>query len=198
MTWHRTTPRSFECQPGCLCCCLTTFFFPSEAEACPAEIKDALTVSRGLIQLRRRPPGVCVFFDQNQDRHCGISAFRPLRCRLYPYLPVITPEGIVIVAEPLWSVSPPAADLPEWYRCYGLGSGPNVESQVEEMSREFLEKAANEYPYLLQGLWVDDIDQCINQKEVRKSRQPRYARWDTEIIRHAAQEESAVTALPIG
>lgn len=186
IAWHPTTPRSFECQPGCVCCCVATFFFPSEAETCPVEVQDALTLRQGLIQPQRRPPGVCVFFDENESRHCRIFAYRPLHCRLYPYLPLITYEGIVIVADPLCTVTFPETDFPEWYRCYGLGCGQNVERQVEEMGREFLEKVVNEYPQLLAHLCVSDVEKYINRKEVEKSLHPLYPKWDTETIRRAA------------
>ncbi len=186
--WHATAPRCFECQPGCVCCCVATLVFPSEAETMPEEIRDSLTWRQGFLRIPRRPPGVCIFFDESTPQHCGIFQDRPLRCRLYPYLPLVTREGIVIVADPLATVSFPETDSPAWYRCYGLGRGANVETSVEKMSRDFLERVIQEYPGLLADLCVEDVDKCINPKEVEKSLHPLFTEWDTEAITRTSRQ----------
>jgi hypothetical protein len=175
--WHPTTPRNFECQPGCVCCCTATLFFQSEADKCPAEMQAGLEWRQGFLRARRRPPGVCVFFDENTPQHCQVFEHRPLRCRLYPYLPLITDEGIVIVADPFCTVSFPETDFPDWYRCYGLGCGPNVQPSIEQMSREFLGQVLEEYPQLLDTLCVAEVDGYLNSKELEKNLHPRYRQW---------------------
>ncbi len=188
VVWHSTTPRRFECQPGCVCCCVNTMFFHGEAERLPFEMAAYLFERNGLVRPRQRPPGVCAFFDAHRPTHCTIPQYRPLRCRLYPYLPVISGDSIVIVADPLCTVTWSETDHPDWFRCYGLGRGPSVEVQVEEMSREFLRRIVAEHPDIAKAhLCVPDVDALINAKEVDKVRRPLYAEWDTETIRRASQ-----------
>jgi hypothetical protein len=188
IVWHSTTPRHFECQPGCVCCCVDTLFFPSEAAHLPEDVAKYLSVCQGLIRPLQRPPGVCAFFDVHSPWHCGIPQHRPLRCRLYPYLPVISGESIVIVADPLCTVTWPETDYPAWYRCYGLGRGSLVAAEIEAMSREFLKKMVTDHPDVARGqLYVRDVDAVMNSTEVEKQRHPLYADWDTERIRKAAQ-----------
>ena len=188
IVWHPTTLHRFECQAGCVCCCVNTLFFPSEVEGLPAEVRACLTLRQGLIQPQRRSPGVCVFFDEGSPWHCRIFQHRPLRCRLYPYLPLISDEGIVIVADPLCTVSWPETDYPVWFRCYGLGRGPDVVAEVEAMSREFLSKMMDKYPHLVwRHLHVKDVEDWINWKEVEKHHHPLYPKWNTETIRRAAR-----------
>jgi hypothetical protein len=186
ITWHPTTPRNFECQPGCLCCCVATLFFPSEAEKCPVEIQNGLEWRQGFIRAGRRPSGICMFFDEDASQHCTIFGHRPLRCRLYPYLPLITNEGIVIIADPLFTVSLPESDLPTWYRCYGLGCGPNVEAPIAQMSRDFLIHVADEYPQLMDTLCVDDVEHYLNRKEIDKNLHPMFPNWDRDLVRRQA------------
>lgn len=194
--WHPTTPQRFECQAGCVCCCVTTLFFPSEVEDFPTEVRACLDLRQGLIRPQRRPPGVCVFFDEHAPWHCRIYEHRPLRCRLYPYLPLSSDEGIVIVADPLCTVSWPETDYPAWFRCYGLGRGPDIVVEVQAMSLEFLRRVMDEYPHLARRhLHVANVDDWINWKEVEKHRQPLYPEWDTETIRRAARLDLGMEAL---
>ncbi len=189
ITWHSTTPRHFQCQPGCVCCCTATLFFPSEAEKCPVEIQDALEWREGFVRSVRRPPGVCAFFDDQSPHHCSIFEHRPLRCKLYPYLPLITSEGIVIIADPLCTVSFPDTNLPDWYRCYGLGCGPNVRASIEQMSRDFLIHVVDEYPQLMHTLAISEVEQYLNPKEIRKSLHPSLPKWDRELVLQKIREQ---------
>ena len=189
IVWHYTTPHNFECQAGCVCCCVGTLFFPSEAALLPQKITEHLYMSDGLIRAYRRPPGVCIFFDEHRPWHCCIPNYRPLRCQLYPYLPLVTSQQIVIVADPFCNVSYPETDQPEWFRCYGLGRGPDVTEEVEAMSREFLNKMVDEYPKLVvQYLLVDDVEATLNMKEVEKVHHPLFLDWDTEKVRQASRQ----------
>lgn len=199
LIWHPTTPQQFGCQAGCVCCCVTTLFFPSEVEELPAEVRVHLTLRQGLIRPVRRPPGVCVFFNEQTSWHCRIFEQRPLRCRLYPYLPLPTDEAIIIVADPLCTVSWPEANYPEWFRCYGLGCGMDITVEVEALSREFLRKMVDEYPHLVERhLYVNDVDNCVNWQEVEKHRHPLYPVWNTEAIRQATRLERETLVLPPG
>ena len=44
--------------------------------------------------------GRCAFYKANLDLFCSIYDHRPLRCRIYPYFPVIVDGRIIITMEP--------------------------------------------------------------------------------------------------
>lgn len=188
LVWHPTTPRSFACQAGCICCCTSTLFLPEEAASLSEGEQSLLCNIDGLIRPQIRLPGVCAFFDGRLPNHCRIYPKRPLRCRLYPYLPVIEKlRRIVILAEPLCSVMWREDVTPEWFRCYGLGRGEDATDEVEAMSRGFLAGLATVYPRLVDAyLCVDDVEGLIDWNEVEKQRSPLYPEWETETIRRAA------------
>jgi hypothetical protein len=195
LEWHATTQRLFACQAGCVCCCTSTIVFPSEARAMPIEIRSRLSQRNGLIRPALQAPGVCIFFDSQAPWHCTIPEHRPLRCRLYPYLPVVTDKAIVIVADPLCTISWPATDYPEWYRCYGLGRGPDVAEEIGTLSRRFLTMVCTEAPQLLAHLvHPAGVEEYVNSREVAKSLHPKYPDWDTEAIRLASALEALAAA----
>ncbi|MGA2237984.1 MAG: YkgJ family cysteine cluster protein [Candidatus Bathyarchaeia archaeon] len=181
--WHRTTPRRFKCDPACTCCCLNPFFFPSEVDLLPEDIRKRLTtrslsLALGKIELQAEvfapKPLVegnsktCIFFDPNSSKHCTIYRERPLRCRLYPYCPLIVAERIVIVAEPFLNIFDRDGSVPRWYRCHGLGKGDDVTRPVEEQSRIFLQRLLTEYPYLVGAYFVKNLEAAINWEKIRE------------------------------
>lgn len=44
--------------------------------------------------------GRCSFYNPIKGFYCSIYDYRPLRCRIYPYFPVIVDERIIITMEP--------------------------------------------------------------------------------------------------
>ncbi len=161
----------------------------------PGSIRSRLIQRNGLIRPELEPPGVCAFFDSQAPWHCTVPEHRPLRCRLYPYLPVVTDRAIVIVADPLCTISWPATDYPEWYRCYGLGRGPGVADGIDALSRRFLAMVSAEAPQLLSHLVLPDgVEEYINMREVEKFCRPKYPDWDTEAIRLASALEASAAA----
>ena len=182
--WHESTPTRFSCQEGCLCCCIGTLFFPSEAMCAPQEVQEALDIQDGLIRAKLRHPGICVFFDESRPWHCQIPKHRALRCDIYPFLPLVTLEAIVIVAEVYTTITDPNKDAPPWYRCYGLGKGPNVVAEIEEAARLFLSRLEEEYAgFIEQYLTVDTVDEWIDRREIKKYTSPLLEHWDLERIR---------------
>ena len=187
IVWHESTPTRFSCQEGCLCCCIGTLFFPSEASGAPQEVQEGLDFRDGLIRAKLRPPGFCVFFDESRPWHCQIPEYRALRCDIYPFLPLVTPEAIVIVAEVFTTIINPKKDDPFWYRCYGLGKGSSVVAKVEEAARLFLSRLEEEYPgFIEQYLTVDTVDEWIDHREIEKYASPLLEHWDLERIRQIA------------
>lgn len=188
--WHPTTPRKFDCQPRCMCCCSNVFFFPSEERRLPSKIKKNLMIKKGLIIAKpfKKDQG-CIFFDPLSQKHCTIHKYRPLRCKLYPYLPVIVPnqDKIVIIIESFaHHFRKDKKTTPNWFRCYGLGKGKDISSTIERESRIFLDKMRREYPKLI-GLYLqNDVEVLIDHNEVRKYLTPTYNSWDeTSIARRS-------------
>lgn len=209
--WHPTTPKYFRCAPGCFCCCAINFFLPSEMKQLPSDITrnigiycakcrktnvlDATFCSNCGVPLkigmncvyRAKPFNEdfgCIFFRPKQKLHCSIHQHRPLRCKLYPYMPFLSGEDaqeleIVILAEPLTEVfRKEETPEKEWMRCYGLGQGKNVEEEIKRLSREFLLKLCQEMPSFLMTVWrTEPIDSLIIKNYLRKHTNPKYKTW---------------------
>jgi hypothetical protein len=197
--WHPTTPTHFRCEPDCVCCCARPFFFTSEKAKLPPNVKEKLTykyrrrLPEEAISLSQKNAGhprrmivpkplipykgrTCGFFNPESPCHCTVHSYRPLRCKLFPFLPLLVKNKIVIFAEPFLTLFR-TEDEPDWFRCFGLGKGKNVQASINEMSRKFLMKLAEEYPILFRDYCVDDTDQLIDWKEIEKFRKPKYNSW---------------------
>ncbi|MFW9777570.1 MAG: YkgJ family cysteine cluster protein [Candidatus Heimdallarchaeota archaeon] len=90
---------NFSCIDQCSKCCGHAYYLPSEVENLPDHIKEHLTLKneRYLINVRSRR---CTFFQPNDKGFfCSIHRYRPLRCRIYPYFPVIVNEKVIITLE---------------------------------------------------------------------------------------------------
>jgi len=143
IVWHPTTPAKFRCMPGCCCCCAEPWFLPSEAENLPPEIRDKLRIKIapsgriGVIAPQTfswRERRLCCFFDKKSAYHCSIHPYRTMKCKLYPFLPIITGTEIIIFAEPFLDIwEPPrkkaGEEAPPWLNCYGLGQGEYVDKE---------------------------------------------------------------------
>ena len=190
--WHATTPRRFVCAQGCMCCCTSTMFLPSETGRLAPEKRQLLRWRNGVLSPVSGEHGICVFFDKDAPLHCTIFERRPLRCRLYPFLPVVERGRIVILADPFVAIGT-ETNRPGWLRCYGLGQGPDVTDQVEELAREFLTRVLKEQPdFLISYLCVDDAESLILPLEVEKHRHPVVPSWNEELVREEARREQAV------
>ena len=210
--WHKTTPKLFECEKGCMCCCDRAFFFPSEVELLPEKIVKSLAIrctkcltfnsihatrcqkcGLKLTESEEITPGIytpkpfkgqsgCVFFNPLKAFHCTIHKYRPMKCKLYPFQPLIDRDltSIVIICEAFTHIyEREQGKHAEWFRCYGLYKGQNVQSSIKKLSRTFLNKVFEEYPFLGLSVWrEEDIDSLIDPDEVAKHRYPKYRTWE--------------------
>ncbi len=186
--WHQTTFRTFQCESGCFHCCLRPFFFPSEVEQLSDTAKAALTyLGNPPITIPKPLEGVegtCAFFNKDQDPHCAIFPNRPLRCRLYPYLPIVEKNRITIVLEPF--LSRYKKSMP----CYGVGKGSDISTDIESLSREFIALIVREYPFLLELYAMDDVESSIDYSIVTNYERLRNLSWQRvrPIFRRRAEK----------
>ncbi|MFX0205977.1 MAG: YkgJ family cysteine cluster protein [Candidatus Hodarchaeota archaeon] len=91
----------FSCVLGCHQCCGYAYFLPSELEKLPFSIKQNLILKGDKYEITKKD-GRCFFFEWETDNdfYCTIHEFRPIRCRIYPYFPLIVDKRIVITLEP--------------------------------------------------------------------------------------------------
>lgn len=152
----------------------------------PATVKKSLTVKRkGKQKLIIPKPlegveGTCTFYDKGQKTHCHIFGYRPLRCRLYPYLPVIERDHITILIEPFLKRHSDV-EKATWFRCYGVGKGNDVSEGIENLSRTFIAHILAEYPLLLHAYAIDDVDSQIEDWVVTKYQNPPYGSWKEAV-----------------
>ena len=154
---------------------MNPFYFPSEVDRLPDTIKEAL-IHKGEPPVIVPKPlegveGTCAFFNRNNDAHCSIFPHRPLRCRLYPYLPLVERDHITIVLDPFLMRMKPLAP------CFGINKGSHVSSNLENLARKFVAHLLCEYPFLLQDWAVDDVDRAIDYSIVTKYEHPKYHSW---------------------
>jgi Fe-S-cluster containining protein len=163
IAWHPTTPTRFRCMPWCCCCCAEPWFLPSEAGNLPLEIRDKLrikTALQGRIKIIAPKPfregreGSCCFFDKKSAHHCLIHPYRPIKCKLYPFFPIVTGTEIIIFAEPFLDIREPprkkaGEETPPWLNCYGLGQGKHVDKkEIKKLALDYIIGLREEYPPL--------------------------------------------------
>jgi hypothetical protein len=90
----------FSCQKGCQECCGYAYFLPAELSQIKKEVRSNLSKSDDGMYEITKSNGRCIFYDPIKELFCRIYDHRPLRCRIYPYFPVIVDERIIITMEP--------------------------------------------------------------------------------------------------
>jgi len=110
----------------------------------------------------------CVFFDSKSEWHCKIHEHRPLRCKLYPFLPLFVDNKIVIVAEPFVTLHKKKKRTPSWFKCYGLGKGKNIKIEIEKLVKEFIKKMKRDYPEFIHVYSVDNIEEIFDEYKMNK------------------------------
>jgi hypothetical protein len=193
IVWHETTPKKFSCEAGCSCCCSTTWFTPQEYEELPNDIKkDVRILNGGFIAPKPfctddKGDFGCIFFKRSPFKHhCTIHNNSPLRCRMYPYHPVIDLKkcAIVIMAYPFIHYNPyekPRLTSPK-HRCFGLGQGKDVSKSVEQMSRVFLTNLFEEHSES-RYLYVRDSDAIVDYDSIAAYKHPEYFSW-SDVVMH--------------
>lgn len=137
----------------------------------------------------------CFFFNiKAPNKHCTIYQYRPIRCRLFPYIPLLMAEShkIVIIAEDfIPSIIHPskkektfASD--DFRRCYGLGLGKPVNTkEIEGDARKFLLMLTSAIGYkgLFQRLIVKNIPISTYEVEMHQ-KTLKLMRSGTDLTKH--------------
>ncbi len=146
LDFSKESPSSkFSCQSGCQECCGYAYFLPAEISKLPEKIRCKLIKSSdGMFDIRRNS-GRCVFYDSTMIFFCSIYEYRPLRCQIYPYFPLIVDGKIIITMEPALKMK---NSLDEVKHCPGIAiKGKSLKQSINECI-VFL-KYLNDVPKLL-------------------------------------------------
>jgi len=171
--WHKTTPRNFQCEPHCCYCCTMCWFNMDEIIKLPKKYHKGLNEIYGTFY-PRTIKSKCYFYQKKKDLHCLINKYRPLRCKIYPYFPILDLKNdrIVILAQDImvWGGNPPQepASL-----CYGLGHGPDVSKVSEKLCREYLIHSINEQSHS-RFLWMGTPEEFIDKRALSCRENPLY------------------------
>ena len=68
-----------------------------------------------------RKEGRCIFYHANSEKEffCSIYEMRPLRCKIYPYFPLIVNQRVVITLEPALKMKNHSTQIKT---CPGIGT----------------------------------------------------------------------------
>ncbi len=97
---EKTRFSKFSCIPGCKKCCGYSYFLPAEVTNLPNNIRKELTLKEDGKYDILRLGGRCIFYNTENEFFCTIYNERPLRCKIFPYFPLIVDQRIVITLEP--------------------------------------------------------------------------------------------------
>lgn len=187
IVWHPLTPHNFQCEGGCVCCCGPTFYFDSELGHLPGNILNNLVEDSETGTIHPEFSEGCCFHTKLQkigctDYGCLINGFEPLRCKLFPFWPVIVKDKIIIMAEDILDVFTRDAPNP-YYRCFGLGKGPDITEKIEKLSREFIIKIIQERTGFLPGNVFTNLKDIIDPVRAEMHRHPLVNTY-TEALPH--------------
>jgi Fe-S-cluster containining protein len=135
----------FSCIPGCQECCGYTYFLFSELTKLPDKLKEQLIFNEGKYEVITKDDR-CAFYQASDDYFCSIHEYRPLRCRIYPYFPLIVDKRVIITLEPALKMKNTKNDKQR--SCPGIGVEDRPLKQIIDNCLSFLEKL-NEVPELL-------------------------------------------------
>ncbi|MHA1169782.1 MAG: YkgJ family cysteine cluster protein, partial [Candidatus Hodarchaeales archaeon] len=144
-----------SCIKGCSKCCGYAYYLPKELETLPGKITEQLTNKGGVHEISREK-GRCIFYDgsgKEGEFYCTVHPKRPIRCRIYPYLPVIVNKRIVITLEPAVRMLNTVEG--DHHDCPGIGlAGSKTLSKVIEECMVFL-KLLSDVPEVLKTFILD-------------------------------------------
>jgi len=188
VVWHSTTPRNFECQQGCFKCCSMCWFNADELSKLPSKYHPS--IDGNLIRTKNEK---CVFYDSNRAFRCTLREYRPLRCKIYPFEPILdtSRNSIVILAHDvmIWGGKP--VEEPSCL-CYGLGNGKDVSEEVMEQCREYLLHCIVEQSHS-RFLWMGKAEAFIDKRALYRRQNPLYR---TFAQAHAARLHAVQTLTP--
>jgi len=145
----------FNCLKGCTECCGYTYFLPNEYRLLKnQEIKKQLIKNQQGIYEAKKVEGRCIFCNiQNEEYYCKIHEFRPLRCRIYPYFPLIVEGKIIITLEPALKMKHHSSKANT--NCPGIGiSGKSLQQSISDCL-EYLKSLASA-PDILKTIILDN------------------------------------------
>jgi hypothetical protein len=174
--WHPTTPKKFQCEPGCVCCCAPTYYFESEVKVLPEKIQSFLMRTDIGVYVPDMSRGCCFHTPPGHPGHgCLIHGYEPLRCQLYPFLPIFVQGKIIMMCDSLCDVfNSSGEEFNSWHICYGLDRGKSIVKKVEGIARAFLLKTINEAPYLLSGLVFNKAEDLLCQQRIEHHSNRKY------------------------
>jgi Fe-S-cluster containining protein len=183
--WHSTTPRKFKCQKGCFKCCTMCWFNKDEISKLPPKYLSGLMPDFKHVQTVN---GKCVFYDEKSALSCTIHKHSSLRCKIYPFEPILDTDrnSIVILAHDImiWGGAPvqePAS------LCYGLGNGKDVTKTAMKQCREYLLHSILEKSFS-RFLWMGKAENFIDKRALYRRQNPLYK---TFAQSHAARIRAA-------
>jgi Fe-S-cluster containining protein len=141
----------FTCLQGCQKCCGYGYYLPTEIIHLENRVKEKLILEKDGKYVILRDNGRCTFYNSNIEFSCSIYDQRPLRCKIYPYFPLIVEQRIIITMEPALKMKNYANQIKE---CPGIGkSGKALQKSIDECLL-FLEKLID-VPELLSTIILD-------------------------------------------
>lgn len=141
----------FSCQQTCQKCCGYTYYLPSEIQKLSNRIKTELRQSNNEMYEINTNNGRCIFYNPGNEFYCSIHNLRPLRCRIYPYFPVIVDHRIIITLEPALEMKN-TSNLSK--QCPGIGKDENSLTKTIKECISFLEML-KDTPKLLATIILD-------------------------------------------
>lgn len=141
----------FSCQQTCQKCCGYTYYLPSEIQRLNNRIKTELRQSNNEMYEINTKNGRCIFYNPGNEFYCSIHNLRPLRCRIYPYFPVIVDHAIIITLEPALKMKN-TTNLSK--QCPGIGKDENSLTKTIKECISFLERL-RDTPKLLATIILD-------------------------------------------
>ncbi|MHA1971858.1 MAG: YkgJ family cysteine cluster protein [Candidatus Hodarchaeales archaeon] len=145
----------FQCLKGCSECCGYTYLSASEYGALekPNIKKHFLKNKNGIYEVER-VEGRCYFYNRkNRDYYCEIHDNRPLRCRIYPYFPIIVEGRVVITLEPALKMKNHSSNVNT--NCPGIGTPGKPLKQSISDCLEYLRSLASA-PEILKTVILDN------------------------------------------
>jgi len=130
----------FSCQLTCQKCCGYTYYLPSEIQRLTNRIKTKLRQSNNEMYEIITNNGRCIFYNPENEFYCSIHNLRPLRCRIYPYFPVIVDHKIIITIEPALNMKKIKNTSNLSKQCPGIGKEENSLAKTIELCISFLER----------------------------------------------------------
>ena len=122
----------FSCIANCNSCCGFGYFLPPEIKNLPNFIKKKLIfVKDGKYEVTKLG-GRCIFYNPSSKTEffCSIHDIRPLRCKIYPYFPLIVNQRVVITLEPALKMMNHTTQIKH---CPGIGkTGKSLKETIKD------------------------------------------------------------------